>query len=512
MEPIVYNVRLDTAAAGAQARLIAKRGDARVRRVVVHLYTNATPYELPEDGVIATLYASKPDGTRVYRLAEVVGDTLCVTITSQMVAAVGLVACELQIVSADGALLTAPRFDIAVEDTLTDVEESTDELTALTEALSRVANIEQSEKGRVEAEEARAKAETERAEAETARIEAEETREVAEAARIESEEKREEAETARALAEQARETAETARATAEAGREAAVSDAIARLDAKTENVFDEVDKRIEAAIAENDAAVAEAISRGDAAVNAAVGRADTAAGSANAAAGNANAAAGRVDDAIEAASQAADTANTAAQNADKAAESADAAATDANAAAKKAEEAAEAVEEVIGGAVSWNAILNKPETFPPSPHTHEIADVIGLSDELTSRAPLESPVLTGVPSAPTAAVDTNSDQLATTKFVHDTIAVDVIAAALTAVGWTGTTPPYTQTVAVGAVAIESGGSVYVAESATDEQYTAALGAQLRKTAQADGSITVKAYGDKPSVDIPITVEVKAWVR
>lgn len=37
-----------------------------------------------------------------------------------------------------------------------------------------------------------------------------------------------------------------------------------------------------------------------------------------------------------------------------------------------------------GGPVSWNDVTDKPSTFPPSAHTHEIGDVDGLSDELTN--------------------------------------------------------------------------------------------------------------------------------
>lgn len=40
----------------------------------------------------------------------------------------------------------------------------------------------------------------------------------------------------------------------------------------------------------------------------------------------------------------------------------------------------------------------------------------------TSRAPLESPALTGTPTAPTAAAGTNTTQIATTAFVHSEIA------------------------------------------------------------------------------------------
>lgn len=47
----------------------------------------------------------------------------------------------------------------------------------------------------------------------------------------------------------------------------------------------------------------------------------------------------------------------------------------------------------------------------------------------TSRAPLASPALTGVPTAPTAAAGTNTTQLATTAFVQQEIAGDLATAA-----------------------------------------------------------------------------------
>lgn len=42
----------------------------------------------------------------------------------------------------------------------------------------------------------------------------------------------------------------------------------------------------------------------------------------------------------------------------------------------------------------------------------------GLKVEIDLKAPLASPILTGTPTAPTAAVDTNTTQLATTAFVR----------------------------------------------------------------------------------------------
>jgi microcystin-dependent protein len=53
----------------------------------------------------------------------------------------------------------------------------------------------------------------------------------------------------------------------------------------------------------------------------------------------------------------------------------------------------------------------------PLVHTHAQADVTNLVTDLAAKAPLASPALTGVPTAPTAAGGTSSTQLATTAFV-----------------------------------------------------------------------------------------------
>lgn len=50
-------------------------------------------------------------------------------------------------------------------------------------------------------------------------------------------------------------------------------------------------------------------------------------------------------------------------------------------------------------------------------HAHAIGEVTGLQAALDGKVGLASPALTGTPTAPTAAADTNSTQLATTAFV-----------------------------------------------------------------------------------------------
>ena len=52
-------------------------------------------------------------------------------------------------------------------------------------------------------------------------------------------------------------------------------------------------------------------------------------------------------------------------------------------------------------------------------HGHGISEVTSLQAALDAKAPLASPALTGIPTAPTAAGGTSSTQIATTAFVGD---------------------------------------------------------------------------------------------
>lgn len=78
-----------------------------------------------------------------------------------------------------------------------------------------------------------------------------------------------------------------------------------------------------------------------------------------------------------------------------------------------------------------------------------------------------------------------------------------VTATLTAAGWDAGAK--TQTVSVAGVNASSNGSLRIAQSATDDQFTAWGAAQPRVTEQADGSITVKLAGTVPTIDIPVEV-------
>lgn len=62
-----------------------------------------------------------------------------------------------------------------------------------------------------------------------------------------------------------------------------------------------------------------------------------------------------------------------------------------------------------------------------------------------------------------------------------------------------------QTVAVTGLLAASNGTLAIDQSATDEQWEAWSAAAVRATAQANGSLTLQAMGDVPTVDIPVEV-------
>ena len=74
-------------------------------------------------------------------------------------------------------------------------------------------------------------------------------------------------------------------------------------------------------------------------------------------------------------------------------------------------------------------------------------------------------------------------------------------ATLTAAGWSNGL----QTLAVSGVTTSSNGSLRIAQSATDEEFEAWGAAKPRVTAQAAGSLTVKAVGAVPDIDISVDV-------
>lgn len=220
MRKVEHRLRLDLLRGGNQGYIRVKRGEKGARRLSIALYMHSVPY-MADPGTTVTFRAIKPDNKKLFNSATITDNVVTVGLTTQTVAALGTVKCELTIYGTNNEVLYSPQFDIIVEDYLySDTAiESTDEYTDLTEAISKVNNI-------VSTEAARVAAENQRVANETARGNAETERETAETARAEAETARATAETERAAAENARKTAmekwENATATSKTGSPAGV--------------------------------------------------------------------------------------------------------------------------------------------------------------------------------------------------------------------------------------------------------------------------------------------------
>ena len=65
--------------------------------------------------------------------------------------------------------------------------------------------------------------------------------------------------------------------------------------------------------------------------------------------------------------------------------------------------------------------------------------------------------------------------------------------------------PYVQTISVEGLNADQNGIITIGQNITTEQIEDVVDADMRISSQADGSLTVTAYGDKPTRDIPVTI-------
>nr|DAH09397.1 MAG TPA: receptor binding complex [Caudoviricetes sp.] len=79
---------------------------------------------------------------------------------------------------------------------------------------------------------------------------------------------------------------------------------------------------------------------------------------------------------------------------------------------------------------------------------------------------------------------------------------------LASASWTGTAAPYTYTISNSAITATTNQELTPATDITADQLVALQAANIIDGGQAAGSMTLKAFGEKPSVDIPVRIIVK----
>ena len=83
-----------------------------------------------------------------------------------------------------------------------------------------------------------------------------------------------------------------------------------------------------------------------------------------------------------------------------------------------------------------------------------------------------------------------------------------VSTTLTAASWTGASAPYSYSLTVSGVTNASNQEVLPSLTITAEQLEALQGANIQDGGQATNSITIKAFGEVPTIDIPIRVIVR----
>ena len=139
------------------------------------------------------------------------------------------------------------------------------------------------------------------------------------------------------------------------------------------------------------------------------------------------------------------------------------------------------------GGVTWDTLVGKPETFPPSAHSHdEFATLQGNINDLTAQA---AETFEGVFTI----LDTKANISITRQ------------ADFPASGWTGDAPPYTQTVSVDAMTVMSNAlAEYIhGDNAATEQARASAWRCINFFTQADGAVTAHCLEKLPAVDLTV---------
>lgn len=138
MERSIYRITLDLHDRRPLVTLRMTSGDT-ARRIYVSFADGTVPYVLTPD-ISARMCAVKPSGLQIFNTMTVEDGTAYYDVTAATLAESGTVECQVRLYDAENRLMSSPRFMLEVSESLLDEQsvESTDEYTALTEALGEV--------------------------------------------------------------------------------------------------------------------------------------------------------------------------------------------------------------------------------------------------------------------------------------------------------------------------------------------------------------------------------------
>lgn len=158
-------------------------------------------------------------------------------------------------------------------------------------------------------------------------------------------------------------------------------------------------------------------------------------------------------------------------------------------------------------AVTWNDVSGLASTELTVSSEGKLADaraIKALNDKIATNASNITKLNSNLVETD-GKVSSNTEKIGTlTSDLSDTKDQSA-AATLVSANWTGTSAPYSYKISNSKILANSNVDVSIASSATNAQALAYVAGAFIPGVVAAGSVTIKAYGKKPKVDIPIAI-------
>ena len=106
LQKVIIPMTLDLLRRSNQQIAVVNVGEAASRQLEIALTRGRIPF-IPGEELSVTVYALKPDGTKVFSPCELRGNIVRMNITTQMTAASGVIKCNLRIGTAESVLFSS---------------------------------------------------------------------------------------------------------------------------------------------------------------------------------------------------------------------------------------------------------------------------------------------------------------------------------------------------------------------------------------------------------------------
>ena len=158
-------------------------------------------------------------------------------------------------------------------------------------------------------------------------------------------------------------------------------------------------------------------------------------------------------------------------------------------------------------AVAWADVSGITSTELTVSSAGKLADaraIKALNDKIATNASNITKLNSNL-STTNSNVSSNTTKISTLTTDLNNTKDQSATATLASASWSGTSAPYSYKISNSKILANSNVDVSIASSATDVQALAYVAGAFVPGAVAAGSITIKAYGKKPKVDIPIAI-------